>query len=66
MGEYISHLTSHISHLLSSICAASPLRAPPSKLAPGKRTPRHPFGFPGLAGHGSGLRPTRNFTEVSH
>ena len=50
---------------LAAIVAES-LSVPASKLAPGKRTPRHPFGFPGLAGHGSGLRPTRNFTEVSH
>ena len=50
---------------LAAIVAES-LSVPASKLAPGKRTPRQPFGFPGLAGHGSGLRPTRNFTEVSH
>ena len=50
---------------LAAIVAES-LSVPASKLVPGKRTPRHPFGFPGLAGHGSGLRPTRNFTEVSH
>ena len=39
---------------LAAIVAES-LSVPASKLAPGKRTPRHPFGFPGLAGHGSGL-----------
>ena len=50
---------------LAAIGAES-LSVPASKLALGKRTPRQPFGFPGLAGHGSGLRPTRNFTEVSH
>ena len=44
---------------------AEPLSVSASKLASGKKAPRHPFGFPGLAGHGSGLRPTRNFTEVS-
>ena len=32
---------------------AAPLSAPASKLARGKATPRHPFGFPSPAGHES-------------
>ena len=40
---------------LAAIGAES-LPVPASKLAPGKGTPRHPFGFPGPVGHEPRLR----------
>ena len=47
---------------LAAIGAES-LPVPASKLAPGKGTPRHPFGFPGPVGHEPRLRRDTKYTK---
>ena len=46
-----------------AVIGAESLPGPASKLAPGKGTPRQPFGFPGHAGHEPRLRRDTKYTK---